>query len=357
MTAMRELLNGLVPGLPEDALAAIVGRAEGMPLYAVETVRGLLADGRIERDGDALRAGRRPVEHHRARLAALAHRLAPGRARAGGPHAPPGRVGPRPGLLRRYARRRDRRRPTTWSRACATSCAASCSSRGRSALAGARPVSVRPVAHPRGRLRHAGRRDRRARHLAAARHYEGIGDDELAGALASHYLAAHEASEEGAEADAVAAQARLALTGAADRAAALGAHDAGRRLPRAGAGHHHRLRPSARRCSTARPARRPPRPARRRAVRRGGSRGLSRDRRRECGRGGHRAAGQGAHRRRRGRARDRGARGGGTGGGGARRRGRPGGDACATSRGPTCVSGDGERRSRPATAHWRSPSG
>ena len=50
--AMRELLNGLVPGLPEEALAAIVGRAEGMPLYAVETVRGLLADGRIERDGD-----------------------------------------------------------------------------------------------------------------------------------------------------------------------------------------------------------------------------------------------------------------------------------------------------------------
>ena len=69
------------------------------------------------------------------------------------------------------------------------------------------------------------RRDRRSRHLAVARHYEGIGDDELAGALASHYLAAREASDEGAEADAVAGQARLALTGAADRAAALGAYD------------------------------------------------------------------------------------------------------------------------------------
>src|SRR5690606_39747070 len=69
------------------------------------------------------------------------------------------------------------------------------------------------------------RRDRRARHLAVARHYEGIGDDELAGALASHYLAAHEASEEGAEADAIAVQARLALTAAAERAAELGAHD------------------------------------------------------------------------------------------------------------------------------------
>ena len=50
--AMRELLDGLVPGLPDDALAAIVGRAEGVPLYAVEMVRGLLADGHIERQAD-----------------------------------------------------------------------------------------------------------------------------------------------------------------------------------------------------------------------------------------------------------------------------------------------------------------
>ena len=69
------------------------------------------------------------------------------------------------------------------------------------------------------------RRDRRARHLAVARHYEALGDDELAGALASHYLAAREASEPGAEADALTAQARIALSGAADRAAALGGYD------------------------------------------------------------------------------------------------------------------------------------
>ena len=42
------------------------------------------------------------------------------------------------------------------------------------------------------------RRDRRARHLAAARYFESLGDDELAGVLASHYLAAHEASTPGA---------------------------------------------------------------------------------------------------------------------------------------------------------------
>src|SRR5207237_644700 len=50
--AMRELLAGLVPGLPDVAMAAIVNRADGVPLYAVETVRMLVADGRlVERDG------------------------------------------------------------------------------------------------------------------------------------------------------------------------------------------------------------------------------------------------------------------------------------------------------------------
>ena len=68
------------------------------------------------------------------------------------------------------------------------------------------------------------KRDRRTRHLAAARYFEALGDDELAGALATHYLAAHEASAEGAERDAIAVQARLSLRGAGERAAALGAH-------------------------------------------------------------------------------------------------------------------------------------
>ena len=47
-TAMRELLDGFVPGLPEPAVATILGRADGIPLYAVETVRALVADGRLE---------------------------------------------------------------------------------------------------------------------------------------------------------------------------------------------------------------------------------------------------------------------------------------------------------------------
>ena len=66
-------------------------------------------------------------------------------------------------------------------------------------------------------------RDRRARHLAAARHFEAVGDEELAGALAAHYVAAFRASAEGPEADALAGQARISLRAAADRATALGA--------------------------------------------------------------------------------------------------------------------------------------
>jgi predicted ATPase len=51
-TAMRALLAGLVPELPEPALRAILRRADGVPLYAVEIVRSLIADGRLERAGD-----------------------------------------------------------------------------------------------------------------------------------------------------------------------------------------------------------------------------------------------------------------------------------------------------------------
>ena len=63
--------------------------------------------------------------------------------------------------------------------------------RGRPALARARPVRVRAGAHPRGRLQHAGQAGPPEPHLAAARYFESLGDDELAGVLAAHYLAAH----------------------------------------------------------------------------------------------------------------------------------------------------------------------
>ena len=69
------------------------------------------------------------------------------------------------------------------------------------------------------------RRDRKKLHLAAARYFEALGTDEIAGVLASHYLAAHANAAEGQEADALAGQARIALKAAATRAASLGGQE------------------------------------------------------------------------------------------------------------------------------------
>jgi class 3 adenylate cyclase len=53
--AMEELLAGLVPGMPQDVVDAILDRAEGIPLYAVETVRMLLDRGLVVEDGASYR--------------------------------------------------------------------------------------------------------------------------------------------------------------------------------------------------------------------------------------------------------------------------------------------------------------
>ena len=54
--AVASILDGLAPGLPEDLVGRIVARAEGIPLYAVETIqvlqdRGLLVQPRVPLPG------------------------------------------------------------------------------------------------------------------------------------------------------------------------------------------------------------------------------------------------------------------------------------------------------------------
>jgi tetratricopeptide (TPR) repeat protein len=225
--AMRELLAGLVPGLPEPTIRAIVARAEGVPLYAVETVRMLLADGRLEAVGDgsyrpsgdlaALAVPESLTALIAARLdgldaadrallqdaAVLGHSFAPAAvaAIAGAEEAA---LAPRmQALVRRelLTLEADPRSPE----------------RGQYAFV---QELIREVAY-----NTLAKKDRKARHLAAARYFESVGTDEIAGALASHYLAAHHNSPSGQEADALAGQARIALKAAAERAAGLGAHD------------------------------------------------------------------------------------------------------------------------------------
>ena len=55
--AMAQIVDGLVDGLPETLRDALVKRAEGIPLFAVETVRGL-----IDRDAVVPREGRYVVD-------------------------------------------------------------------------------------------------------------------------------------------------------------------------------------------------------------------------------------------------------------------------------------------------------
>ncbi|MBA4169986.1 MAG: AAA family ATPase [Chloroflexi bacterium] len=222
--AVRQLLEGLVPGLPADALAAIVGRAEGIPLYAVEMVRGLLADGLIEREGEAY-----------AVVGDLSQLRVPDSLRS--------LIASRLDALE-VADRGLLQDASVLGQVFSAESLAAISGTDVAALEPRLRDMVRrelldvetdPRSPERGQFRFVqslirevaygtlARRDRRSRHLAVARHYEAIGDEELAGVLSSHYLAARQASEEGAEADALAAQARLALSAAAQRAASLGA--------------------------------------------------------------------------------------------------------------------------------------
>ena len=222
-TSMRELLAGLVPGLSAASVRSIIRRADGIPLYAVETIRMLVADGRLREVDNHLEPvgelGELAVpETLQALIAARLDGLAPADrallqdAAVLGQSFTTAGLGAVSGLdpdvvdlrLRALARAEmvgqevDPRSPE----------------RGMYAFVQA---LIREVAYST-----LARRDRRARHLAAARFFEGLGDEELAGALAAHYLAAYQAAPEGPEGEAVAAQARVSLLGAADRASNLG---------------------------------------------------------------------------------------------------------------------------------------
>jgi class 3 adenylate cyclase len=102
---MHELLDGLVPGLPETMEQRILDRAQGVPLYAVETVRMLLDRGLLVRDGSAYRVTG-PVDQlavPETLHALIADRGAARRAHAVGTVVAPGRVGPGEDVHRRGA--------------------------------------------------------------------------------------------------------------------------------------------------------------------------------------------------------------------------------------------------------------
>jgi tetratricopeptide (TPR) repeat protein len=219
------MLRGLVPSLPDRTTEAIVARAEGVPLYAIESVRMLLAEGRLRQDGQVLAvagdlgelAELAIPETLTALVAARLDGLPPpdralllDAAVLGQSFAPAGlaAVSGRPEselepplqtlvgreLLRQVA---DPRSPE----------------RGRYVFVQA---LIREIAY--GTLT---KRDRVTRHLAVARWLQTLGDPELAAAVAGHLVAARKLFAAGPEADALGAEAATALRAAGDRAAAL----------------------------------------------------------------------------------------------------------------------------------------
>jgi class 3 adenylate cyclase/tetratricopeptide (TPR) repeat protein len=225
--AIDDLLRGLVPGLPDDELARIRERADGTPLYAVETVRMLLDRGLLERGetgydvaGDlatldipetlhALIAARldglKPTERHLLQNAAvLGKTFAPrGLTAVGGIDA-----SALPPLLSSLVRKEmlvldsDPRSPE----------------RGQYGFIQA---LVQRVAYET-----LSRRDRKAKHLAAAAYLSsesGIDADEIAEVIAAHLLDAHRSQPGDEDAGEIKERAREWLVRAAERAAALAA--------------------------------------------------------------------------------------------------------------------------------------
>jgi class 3 adenylate cyclase/predicted ATPase len=230
--AMEALLEGLVPGLPPHVREQILARAEGVPLYAVETVRMLLDRGLLAEDGPVYRLTGEveTLEVPETLQALIAARL--------------------DGLA--TEERRLLQDGSGWGKTFTREALAAISGLDESQLepllAGLVRKEVLSIqADPRspehgqyGFLQDLVRRvayetlskrERKLRHLAAAAYLESAfpEPDEIAEVLASHYLAAVDAAPEAEDADAIRGSAREMFARAGRRAASLGAPEEGQR--------------------------------------------------------------------------------------------------------------------------------
>jgi class 3 adenylate cyclase/tetratricopeptide (TPR) repeat protein len=221
--SVRELLAGLVPGLPMTVVERVLERAEGIPLYAIETVRMLLSEGLVAPEDGVYR----PVgDLSEMSVPASLHALIASRLDA---------LAPEDRSLLQSA--------SVIGKTFSVEALAAVVGEASADVAGRLHALVRREmltleADPRspekgqygfvqGLIREVAygtlaRRDRKRLHVAAARYLETLDDEGIAGALAEHYLAAHRAHPDGQEGDALAAQARVALKAAGDRARSLG---------------------------------------------------------------------------------------------------------------------------------------
>ncbi len=225
--AMETLLDGLVPGLPDDLRVQILSQAEGVPLFAVETVRMLLDRGLLERRGDvyapkgtieklgvpetlqALAAARldalKPDERRLVQDAAVLGKTFTSRRLEAVSGLDADALEPLlVGLVRKeiLTVQSDPRSPE----------------RGQY---GFLQDLLRQVAYET-----LARKERKARHLAVAAYFEGewpTAGDEIVEVVASHFVAAYELDVKADDAAELKTKARTTLTRAGERAAALAA--------------------------------------------------------------------------------------------------------------------------------------
>ena len=221
--AIAQLLEGLVPGLPDHARDRILARAEGVPLYAVETVRMLLDKGLLRREGDvyvpAGELGELAIpETLHALAAARLDGLGPEERRALQDAAVLGKTFTKASLAEVSGRSEAELEPLLAFLV-------------RREILGLQNDPRSPELGQYGFLQDLlrqvayetlARPERKARHLAAAAYLESTGDETVE-VVASHLLSAYDADPEAGDAEAIRERARLALVHAGDRAAALAA--------------------------------------------------------------------------------------------------------------------------------------
>ena len=227
--AMGELLDGFVPGLPDELRGQVLGRAEGVPLYAVETVRMLLDRGLLERHGDFYRPtgeiGALDVpETLHALVAARLDGLTPEERRLLQDAAVLGKSFMKAGLSALSTLSEPDLEPVLTS------------------LVRKEVLSVQadPRSPERGQynfvqdlLKHVAyetlaKSERKTRHLAAAAYLVqafGAGEQEIVEVIAAHYLDAYRAAPDADDATEIKAKALEMLTRAGERAASLAANE------------------------------------------------------------------------------------------------------------------------------------
>src|SRR5437899_5034676 len=223
--AMEELLTGLVPGLPRPLREQILARAEGVPLYAVETVRMLLDRGALVQEGPvyrpvgAVEALEVPETLH-ALIAARLDGLPQDERRLLQDGSVLGKSFTRAALAALTRLGEAELEPLLHS--LVRKEIVSLQSDPRSPEHGQYGFLQDLVRHVAYEM--LSRRERRARHLAAAEYLSSaLTEDEVTEVVASHLVEAYRLNPEADDAAEIRKRARLALVSAGERAGSLAA--------------------------------------------------------------------------------------------------------------------------------------